>query len=136
MNIHHKLKEKGLKITPQRLVVMEAIFQLNNHPSAENIIEYVKEKFPNISVATVYKVLDIFVEKGILKKVKTDKDVMRYEGYLERHHHLFCDKTHQIKDFHNKELDAIIQNYFSKYKIKDFEIKDFQLNINGVFKAS
>ena len=136
MNIHHKLKEKGLKITPQRLVVMEAIFQLNNHPSAENIIEYVKEKFPNISVATVYKVLDIFVEKGILKKVKTDKDVMRYEGYLERHHHSFCDETHQIKDFHNKELDAIIQNYFSKYKIKDFEIKDFQLNINGVFKAS
>ena len=56
-----KLQEKGLKVTPQRVAIYEAIVKLKNHPTAENVIEYIKANHPNISVGTVYKVLDSLV---------------------------------------------------------------------------
>ena len=87
--VKNKLVEKGLKITPQRIAILEAIIKLNNHPTAENIIEYIRKNHPNIATATVYKVLDALVENGLIKKVKTEKDVMRYDAFLEKHHHLY-----------------------------------------------
>jgi Fur family peroxide stress response transcriptional regulator len=67
--IKNKLVEKGLKITPQRIAILEAIIKLNNHPTAENIIEYIRKNHPNIATATVYKVLDALVENGLIKKI-------------------------------------------------------------------
>ena len=42
--IRNKLIEKGLKVTPQRIAILEAIIKLNNHPTAENIIDYIRKK--------------------------------------------------------------------------------------------
>ena len=73
--IRSKLIEKGLKVTPQRIAILEAIIVLNNHPTVENIIEYIRNNHPNIATATVYKVLDALVENELIKKVKTDRDI-------------------------------------------------------------
>ena len=69
---------------------MEAIYTLNNHPTAEYIIEHIRKNDPNIGSGTVYKVLETLVENKLIIKVKTEKDVMRYDGILENHHHLYC----------------------------------------------
>lgn len=134
MNFEQILKEKELKITPQRLVVLEAIYTLKTHPTAEEIIVFIKERHPNISVATVYKVLDVFVEKGIVRKVKTENEVMRYDAFMEHHHHLFCADSNRIEDYQNEELDTLLRDFFDSKKIKGFKIKDFQLHITGTFK--
>ena len=89
IEIAQKLSDKGLRVTPQRIAVFRAIVQLNNHPTAENIIEYIKDHHPNISVGTVYKVLDSFVENGLIKKVKTERGIMRYDPLPYNHHHLY-----------------------------------------------
>jgi len=94
--IRDKLVEKGLKVTPQRLAILEAIVTLNNHPTAEHIIDFIRSNHPNISTATVYKVLDALVANGLLKRVKTDKDIMRYDAILENHHHLYCAETEDV----------------------------------------
>ncbi|NOX17333.1 MAG: transcriptional repressor, partial [Chlorobi bacterium] len=60
-NIKNKLSEKGLKITPQRLSILEAIYSLN-HPTADDVIKFIGQKHSNIAIGTVYKVLDKFVE--------------------------------------------------------------------------
>lgn len=133
MHFDTLIKEKDLKVTPQRLAVLEAVYSLKDHPTAEDITASIKEKHPNISVATVYKVLDVFVEKKIIRKVKTENDVMRYDAFMEHHHHLFCDESNRISDYQNEELDTLLQNFFNKQKIKGFEIKDFQLHITGTF---
>ena len=57
--IRTRLTEKGLKVTPQRIAILEAIIKLNNHPTADNIIDYIRNYHPNIATATVYKVLEI-----------------------------------------------------------------------------
>jgi len=51
--LRDKLFEKGLKVTPQRIAIMEAIIQLKNHPTADNIIDYIRNYHPNIATATV-----------------------------------------------------------------------------------
>lgn len=75
--------EKGLKITPQRIAILEAIYKLNNHPTAEDILTHIRIENPNIAKGTVYKVLDTLVENQLVKKVKTDGELMRYDGIVE-----------------------------------------------------
>lgn len=133
-HLREMLKRKGLKVTPQRVAIYEAVVKLNNHPTAEKIIDYIKKNHPNISVGTVYKVLDTLVENHLLKKVKNEKDVMRYDAILHNHHHLYCSETERIVDFEDPELDRMIADYFSKKKIKGFNIKDISLQITGSFK--
>ena len=93
--IRNKLIEKGLKVTPQRIAILEAIIKLNNHPTAENIIDYIRNNHPNIATATVYKVLDALVSNKLIRKVKTERDVMRYDAVMESHHHLYCSESDQ-----------------------------------------
>ncbi len=127
------LKDSNLKITPQRLAVLEALNSLTDHPTAERIKEYVIKNHPNIAVGTIYKTLESFVEKGLVKKVKTEKDVMRYDAILDNHHHLYCERTEHIEDFRDDELDKILDNYFKKKKISEFKVKDVKLQIIGTF---
>ncbi|MFM2392036.1 MAG: hypothetical protein RLZZ546_13 [Bacteroidota bacterium] len=128
-----RLQEKGLKVTPQRLAIYEAVANLKNHPTAEYVIEYIKENHPNISVGTVYKVLDSLVENELLKKVKTEKDIMRYDAILSNHHHLYCAQTDRIEDYEDEELNKMINEYFKKHKIKNFKVQDIKLQITGIF---
>jgi len=129
----NNLKRKNLRITPQRLAIYEAICALKNHPTADNIIEFIKEHHPNIATGTVYKVLDTLVEKKIIKKVKTEKDIMRYDSFIENHHHLYCIKSDLIKDFVDEDLDKLLIEYFKKKKFPNFEIEDIVLQIKGTF---
>jgi Fur family peroxide stress response transcriptional regulator len=131
--IRSVLISKGLKITPQRLAVMEAVIQLRNHPTADMIIEYIKNNHPNIAVGTVYKILETFCEKGIIKKVKTDKDFMRYDAVMDKHHHLYCSESNRIEDYFDEELNTFLQNYFIKKNIPNFKVEDIILQIIGRF---
>ncbi|MCD4833217.1 MAG: transcriptional repressor [Bacteroidales bacterium] len=127
------LIDKGLKVTPQRLAVLEAVIELGNHPSAEKVIEFIKSNHPNIAVGTVYKTLETYVEKGIVKKVKTDRDIMRYDAVLDKHHHLYCLESDKIEDYYDDDLNKIIEDYFEKNEIKNFKIEDIKLQIIGNF---
>jgi len=131
--IRNKLIEKRLKVTPQRIAILEAIIRLNNHPTAENIIDYIRNNHPNIATATVYKVLDALVANELIRKVKTEKDVMRYDAVIESHHHLYCSDSDRIEDFVDTELNKMIEKYFEKKKIPDFKIEDVKLQIIGKF---
>ena len=127
------LKDSQLKVTPQRVAVLEALSNLKNHPTADKIKEYVVKNHPNIAVGTIYKTLETFVEKGLVKKVKTEKDVMRYDAILDNHHHLYCADTERIEDFFDDQLNEVLEEYFQKKKIPNFKVKDIKLQIIGTF---
>jgi len=129
----NKLIEKGLKVTPQRIAILESIVKLNNHPTAENIIEYIRKNHPNIATATVYKVLDALVSNELIKKVKTERDIMRYDAIIENHHHLYCSESDRIEDYNDAALNIILEKYFEKKGIPDFKIEDIKLQIIGKF---
>ncbi|MCB9302889.1 MAG: transcriptional repressor [Lewinellaceae bacterium] len=123
--IAYKLSEKGLRVTPQRIAILGAIMKLNNHPTAENIIDYIKKNHPNISIGTVYKVLDSFVENNLIKKVKTESGIMRYDPLQSSHHHLYCEETDRIEDYEDEKLDELIIDYFNKKELKTLTFKAF-----------
>ena len=132
--LRSKLMEKGLKVTPQRMAVLEAFEKLNNHPTADNIITSIRKSHPNIATATVYKVLDTLVENGLVNKVKTDRDIMRYDPVIKKHHHLYSTESDRIEDYMDDELNKIIQTYFQKKEVPGFVIDDIKLQIIGKFK--
>ena len=134
--IKDKLAEKGLKVTPQRIAILEAIYTLDNHPTAEMIMAYIKDTHPGIASATVYKVLDALVENQLVKKVKTDKDIMRYDGIVENHHHLYCSESDRIEDYNNDMLNNMLEKFFRNNAIPDFKIEDIKLQLIGKFTKS
>lgn len=134
--IKEKLAEKGLRVTPQRIAILEAIYTLDNHPSAEMIMAYIKDTHPGIASATVYKVLDALVENQLVKKVKTEKDIMRYDGIMENHHHIYCSDSDRIEDYNDDTLNNILEKYFRNNAIPDFKIEDIKLQIIGKFTKS
>ena len=85
MNIREMIAEKGLKVTPQRVAILEAVHDLQNHPTAERIKEHIQRNHPSIAVGTIYKTLEKLEEKGLIEKVKTDLDFIwkHYPGIEE-----------------------------------------------------
>jgi Fur family transcriptional regulator, peroxide stress response regulator len=132
-NCKNELIKHGLKVTPQRLIILEAVLELNNHPTAEKIISYIKESHPNVAIGTIYKTLELFVNKGIIKKITTEKDVMRYDGIVEKHHHLYSMEDEEIIDYHDMHLSNLIEDYFRNKKIPGFDIEEVKLQIVGKF---
>lgn len=134
LEIRDLFVEKGLKITPQRIAIFEAIYKLDSHPTVEEIFNHIRKENPNIAKGTVYKVMDALVENKLVQKVKTDKDVMRYDGVIKKHHHLYCPDSDIIEDYFDEELDELLKNHFKKKKIDGFKIEDISLQIKGRFE--
>jgi Fur family peroxide stress response transcriptional regulator len=135
-NICNKLIERRLKVTPQRTAILEAIYKLHNHPTVEQIIEYIRKNYPNISTGTVYKVLDTFVSCGLVTRVQTERDIMRYDEVTESHHHIYCSDSEYIEDYIDEELNKLLKDYFDNKNIPDFKIEELKLNIIGRYTKS
>jgi len=130
------LTDNQLKVTPQRIAVLEVLADLDSHPTAEEIISYLRISYPAISLATVYKCLDLFVRKGIVRKVKTSSDQMRYDTVDTDHHHIYCSDTGEIRDFHDTELSSLLKRYFFRKPIPGFKIEDLRIQISGKYTGS
>jgi Fur family peroxide stress response transcriptional regulator len=126
------LKDANLKITPQRIVVLQAVLQLD-HPTVDQILKRVGQKNPSISQGTVYKTLQTLVEKGIIERVKTDTGKMRYDAVQGNHHHLYSIDSERIDDYSDSELDDLLEKYFERKKIPGFEVLNVRLQITGEF---
>jgi Fur family transcriptional regulator, peroxide stress response regulator len=130
------LTDKGLRVTPQRIAILDIILNLNNHPTTEDITEYLRINYPRISESTVYKILDAFVKNGIITKVKTENGIIRFDPVTETHHHLYSSDSEQIEDFFDDELNKILDDYFQKKPIPDFKIEDIKVHIKGIFTGN
>jgi len=93
-----KYRDRGIKLTPQRLAILEYLDGNTNHPSAENIYKAVRRKFPMMSFATVYKTLETLKQKGDLLELTIDPLRRRYDPDTKPHHHLICITCKKIVD--------------------------------------
>ncbi len=128
-----RLKEKGLRITPQRLAVFEAVDRLQDHPTAEEVSQFIRKKYPDIALGTVYKTLETLAEKAILKRVKTDSGLLRYDAIQDTHHHIYCSQCDRIEDYHDNDLTRILFDYFKMKPLPDFVLEDIKVQIVGRF---
>jgi Fur family peroxide stress response transcriptional regulator len=127
------LVDNNLKVTPQRIAILEVILSLENHPTAEKITDYLRLTHPNISLGTIYKTLDTFLKKGIIHKVHNDNDLMRYDAVIKKHHHLYSSESDRIEDYADEKLNKIVEKYFENIEIPSFTIENIRLQIIGKF---
>jgi len=78
-------------------------------------------------------VLDKFVETGLIKRITTEKDVIRYDGLTIPHHHLHSIDSQRIEDYMDEELDKILKEYFKTKRINNFNIEEIALQMKGKF---
>ena len=95
-----KMKEKGLKITPQRLAITQVLIERGNlHPGARLIYEEAKKMRRSLSLSTTYATLNEFSRYGIIKTLEFDKMENRYELNITEHINLICKGCKKIMDF-------------------------------------
>jgi len=125
MDFHKKLKDKGLKATPQRLLILTIISE-GGHIDIETIYNKIKKIIPSISIATIYKNLKLLVEKGIIKEVNISSFKLLYEVNTTEHIHLICKNCKKIFDMeiNNTEFKKLLENNIQN-KIDKFEINAF-----------
>jgi len=93
----------GLKVTPQRVAVYSMLVKTTQHPSPEEVYSEIRKLSPSISLATVYKILDMFMLKGFIRRVSTQDQVSRYDANLAPHDHLICSGCGKIQDIMGDE---------------------------------
>ncbi|MDZ4666302.1 MAG: Fur family transcriptional regulator [bacterium] len=130
--IHNQFRGLGLKITLPRVIIFESLQKFSHHPSAEDVYKSLQKKYPTISLATVYKTLDLLVQNNLATKVVTNEDKVRYDHRIEEHIHLYCEKTSTIVDYEDPKLQKLLSDYFKNETINGFEIKQIQINIKGI----
>jgi|AFSR01.1.fsa_nt_gi Fur family ferric uptake transcriptional regulator/Fur family peroxide stress response transcriptional regulator len=91
------IRLRGLKLTPQRLAIVEYLQQCSHHPTAEEVLAAVNAKFPLASRATVYNTLNWLKENGYLAEIH-EGGVMRFDPNLEPHHHFVCRQCGRVED--------------------------------------
>ncbi|TGM04946.1 transcriptional repressor [Leptospira jelokensis] len=124
------LKEKGLKITNQRLLVAQKIFSSHNHFTAEGLLDELKDNKDRISKATIYRILAIMVEAGLLEEHDFGKDYKYYEHIIghEHHDHIICMQCGRIVEFIDERIEEL-QNKAAREN--GFTITGHSLNIFG-----
>lgn len=128
-SFYDKCHHIGLSVTPQRLAIYKALVGNANHPSPEMIFNQVRTDFPMISFATVYKTLETFEHKGIISKVTTLHNTLRYDPMTRRHHHVICTQCEKIIDITDADLDSL---HIPDQVIKDNILVDFSVHFNVV----
>jgi Fur family peroxide stress response transcriptional regulator len=126
-----KLKQYGFRLTHQRIAIYNELCQSKEHPTAEAIYDSLKVVYPELSLATVYKTLDSFSRKGLIRKIKGSDNSTHFDADLSIHTHLICNKTNSILDYENNELSVMLENFFKERSISNFRISDFQFSIIG-----
>ena len=86
----NKLSDRGYKVTPQRRIILQVLSDSHRHLSAEEIAEEVKQIEPGISVATVYRNLNLLADIGIVSRLDLHEGPARYELNQGHNHHLVC----------------------------------------------
>jgi len=91
MSCNQVLKEKGYRLTPQRVMVLDALHRVDRHISAEEIYSQVKNSYPYANISTVYRTLDLLKELGLITEIDLDDGRVRYHlAEKGHHHHLVC----------------------------------------------
>ncbi len=92
------LKKKGIKATPQRLAIYYLLKNTKSHPSADTIYQELSSQFPTMSLATVYKTLDLLTKIGLIQEINVGEDSFRYDANTTSHPHIICLKCKKVED--------------------------------------
>jgi Fur family peroxide stress response transcriptional regulator len=123
------LRERGVRITPQRLAILRAVENSGGHPDADAVYREVSREHPHISRDTVYRTLAMMEEKKIIGSVVSAGHSKRYDPLPSRHHHLVCIRCRKIMDFRSEEFDLLEP---PAHLVSGFQVLRTNVQVEGV----
>lgn len=96
--IAEKLRDKGLKVTPQRTAIYSMLCNTKLHPTAEGVWEEIKRDFPAVSFNTVYTTLGTLEQAGLIQRLHIGDNIAHYDAHVAPHIHLHCQDCGRIED--------------------------------------
>ena len=121
-------RKAGLKVTPQRSAIFSMLTTTKSHPSPEEVYSGIRDATPSISLATVYKILELFHGQGFIRRVSTLDQVTRYDANVDPHHHLICSQCGKIQDV---EIEAGSPQPPNP-DMAGFRVTDYEVQFHGV----
>jgi len=95
--IVERLRRWGVRVTPQRLAIAEAVLNSTDHPTVQQIYERVRDHFPSMTLATIYSTLGVLERSGLIQELPFEK-MSRYEANMEPHVNLVCIQCENVMD--------------------------------------
>ncbi|MFC1968744.1 Fur family transcriptional regulator [Chloroflexota bacterium] len=113
------LKELGYRLTPQRMMVLAAIEDSDNHISAEEIYAQVRAQYPHVNISTVYRTLELLKGFGLVTETDMGEDRVRYHSAEKgHHHHLICRKCGVVTDMDESLLSPLKNALLKQYNFR------------------
>jgi Fur family ferric uptake transcriptional regulator len=123
------LKKKGLKLTPQRLLITDIIHDAKDHLTAGEIIKYVQAKMPGVNKTTIYRTLDILEGAGCVYKSELGDDFVYHHDHEGHHHHLKCSRCGKTIECSEDIFETLQKSLMNKYGFRaDFK----HIVMNGI----
>jgi Fe2+ or Zn2+ uptake regulation protein len=98
------LRSRGMRATPQRVVLHRALRELDRHVTADELLESVSDRLPNVSLPTIYATLELLEELGMVRRVQRAGTTL-FDPRVDPHHHLVCTACGSMEDL-DFELDT------------------------------
>ncbi len=111
-----ELAGRGLRLTPQRLMILNEIEASDSHISAEEIHRRIADRYPNVNISTVYRTLELLHRLGLVTETDLGEGRVRYHPADKgHHHHLVCEKCGAIIDLDDALLDPLKEDLRHRY---------------------
>jgi Fur family peroxide stress response transcriptional regulator len=102
-----RLRNLGMTPTIQRVAVLEYLESTNSHPTADQVLSAIREKYPSLSRATVYNTLEALTKAGAILKLSIDTPAARYDADLEPHGHFRCRLCGKLEDIDLPDISCL-----------------------------
>ncbi len=126
VELSRRLREDGLKLTSQRLLIFQVLEGNTEHPTAEQVYEEVRQRLPTISLTTVYKILNELVDLGEIKRLDLGDGATHFDPNTEPHIHARCLECGMVLD-----LDAGQAPVLVPPRAEGFHVRGYQLVLEG-----
>jgi len=127
------LRQRGLRMTPQRQLILDAVAAMHGHVSVDQVYQQVVRVFPDVNISTVYRSLEVLEELGVVRHTHFHDGVAQYERTdTERHHHMVCTRCGVDVELELDVLEPLAQELKRRY---GFQADLAHSAIVGVCKA-
>lgn len=117
MSCSEELRDKGYRLTPQRLMVLDALHQAEGHISAPDICQRVQARYPWVNKSTIYRTLDLLRELDLVTETELGGDKLYYhQAEKGHHHHLICQKCGKVMDIDEDVFASLESTLRKKYR--------------------
>jgi Fur family ferric uptake transcriptional regulator len=111
-----RLRGLGVRVTPQRLLVLGALATLGGHVSADAILQWAAARYPALNLATVYRTLDLLISVGLVAQSDLGSGITQFEVVGESpHHHLVCERCGAVDELDAALLAPLQQRLLERY---------------------